>query len=236
MNLPLVEANFAMTVDGKISTRKHTPTGFTSAQDKRRLLEIRARGDALLIGRQTLETDNMAMALPARDLQMERLKGGQTAEPLRVIFSNGGNLPPGLKVFRSPGAPIVVFTTGAMPRRVRSRLEKIADVRVEARGRSVSLRGALAVLAEDYGVGTAICEGGPTLLRGLVNEGLLSRLHVTFAPLIFGGATAPTLLGPAATALLRHSVGLRLEAFEVKRGEGYARYVVGGRRELASAR
>lgn len=229
MKLPFVEANFAMTVDGKISTRSYAPTGFTSARDKRRLLEIRARGDALLVGRRTLETDNMAMALPARDLRETRLREGRTAEPLRVIFSNGGDLDPRLKVFRTPGAPIVIFTTRAMPAVRRRNLERIADVRVEKRAGTVNLAKALSVLASDYGVRDAICEGGPTLLRDMLEQNLVSRLHITFAPLIFGGSEAPTLLGPADRSCLPRSIPLRLERLEVVEGEAFARYLVGSR-------
>jgi riboflavin-specific deaminase-like protein len=227
MKRPVVEANFAMTVDGKISTRAYAPTGFTSARDKRRLLEIRARGDALLVGRRTLETDNMAMALPAADLRDERLRRGQTAEPLRVIFTNRGALSPRLKVFRTPGAPIVVFTTRAMPAATRRWLDQVADVRVGGRGGAVDVRRALGVLADDYRVRSAVCEGGPGLLKSLLEAGLLDRLHVTFAPLVFGGAAAPTLLGPAADGLLRASVPLRMETCEVAGDEAYAVYRVG---------
>jgi riboflavin-specific deaminase-like protein len=226
MKRPSVEANFAVTADGKISTRCFTPTGFTSARDKRRLLEIRARGDALLVGRQTLETDNMAMALPAADLRVERLRRGQTAEPVRVIFTNRGALSPKLKVFRTPGAPIVVFTTRAMPALTRRWLDKVADVRVERRPGAVDLRRAMSVLAEDYGVRTAVCEGGAALLKGLLEADLLDRLHVTVAPLVFGGAGAPTLLGPAASGLLRGSVPLEMESCEVADDEAYAVYRV----------
>jgi riboflavin-specific deaminase-like protein len=226
MKRPVVEANFAMTVDGKISTRACGPTGFTSARDKRRLLEIRARGDALLVGRRTLETDNMAMALPARDLREARMREGRTAEPLRVIFSNAGNLRPDLKVFRTPGAPIVIFTTGAMPAARRRTLERLADVRVEARARTVDLAKALAVLAKDYGVRDAVCEGGPTLLRAMLEKRLIDRLYVTLAPLIFGGREAPTLLGPAEHARLPRSIPLHLEALEIIGGEAFAIYRV----------
>lgn len=226
MKRPFVEANFAVTVDGKVSTRDYVPTGFTSARDKRRLLEIRARGDALLVGRRTLETDNMAMALPAPDLREARLRAGRTAEPLRVIFSNGGDLRPDLKVFRTPGAPIVIFTTAAMPAAKRRRLERVAEVRVEKRARRVDLTKALAVLAGEYGVRDAVCEGGPTLVRAMLENRLIDRLHVTFAPMIFGGREAPTLLGPAGRACLTRSVPLRLEALEIIGGEAFASYRV----------
>lgn len=227
MKLPVVEANFAVTADGKTSTRTYTPTGFTSPRDKRRLLEIRARGDALLVGRGTLEADNMAMALPAIDLREARLREGRTAEPLRVIFSNRGNLRPDLKVFRTPGAPIVVFTTRAMPAMTRRKLERLADVRVEAHRRSVDLAGALAVLAREYGVRDAICEGGPTLVKALLEQKLLRRLYITFTPLVFGGAAAPTLLGPSDRDVLPKSIPLTLEDFKVEGSELFATYRVG---------
>jgi len=230
MKLPTVEANFALTLDGKVSTRTFAPTGFTSARDKRRLLEIRARGDALLVGRQTLVTDNMSMGLPGAQWQEARLRAGRTAEPVRVIISARGALPRRAKVFRTPGAPIIVFTTKAMPAATLRWLDRVADVRIEPRGAArVDLPRALGILAADYGVRTVVCEGGPTLLRGLVEAGLLQRLFVTVAPLLFGGADAPTLLGPAATSLLPKSVPLHLESFFVEEGECFATYGVGRR-------
>jgi len=235
MRRPFVEANFAMTVDGKISTRAFAPTGFTSARDKRRLLEIRARGDALLVGRRTLETDNMSMTVPSARLRDERLRRGQTAEPLRVIVSARGDLRRDLKVFRSPGAPIVVFTTASMPRATRGWLEKVADVRMAPRGRAIEVRKMLAVLGRDYGVATVVCEGGPTLLQALVEARVLDRLSLTIAPVIFGGADAPTLLGPAPRAVLTKSVPLRMENFEVIDGEAFATYRVGVGRKSSSA-
>lgn len=242
MRLPQVEANFALAIDGKIATRRRSPSGFTSARDKRRLLEIRARGDALIVGRRTLETDNMGMGLPAADLQEQRLREGRTAEPLRVVVSGSGRLGPGLKLFRTPGAPIVVFTSPAMPAAVRRRLDRIADVRLLRGNGAAGLRGALAVLAADYKVRVAVCEGGASLFAGLLRAGLVSRIHVTWAPLIFGGADAPTLLGPAATPELGRSIPLRLEEFVSAGGEGYATYSVGAagrdrpRRQPARAR
>jgi len=48
---PFVTANFALTWDGRISTRRGTPSDFSSKKDKHRLVEIRAQCDAVLITR-----------------------------------------------------------------------------------------------------------------------------------------------------------------------------------------
>src|SRR5436190_8595204 len=50
---PFVFATFAMTVDGKITTRTFSPVDFTSREDKLHLLRKRSLGDAVLIGHGT---------------------------------------------------------------------------------------------------------------------------------------------------------------------------------------
>src|SRR5207248_9790824 len=53
----------------------------------------------------------------------------------------------------------------------------------------------LETLRKKYGVRTVACEGGPTLFRSLLEQGLIDRLNLTIAPYMFGGAKAPTLTG-----------------------------------------
>jgi 2,5-diamino-6-(ribosylamino)-4(3H)-pyrimidinone 5'-phosphate reductase len=236
MRLPRLEANLALTVDGKVATKQRCPTNFTSSTDKRRMQEIRAKADAVIVGRLTLETDNMTMRLIGSDLRKHRVVSGKSPEPLRVIFTGSGCLRKTLKIFRSPGAPIVVFTTKSMSRATRTWLERLADVHVEPRGKSVNIRRALQTLASTYGVRSALCEGGPALLKQFIQEGLLHRLNITFAPVIFGGSEAPTLLGPATSALLPRSFPLKLDQFEVRGKEAFAAYSVKTRKKLAFGR
>ena len=226
MKLPSVAANFALSLDGKIAARAKGPTSFTSAADRRRMLELRAEADAILIGRGTLEADDIPMRLRSVRLRAKRIRAGKTAEPLRVIFSNSGRFRKDLRVFRDGGPPVVVFTTKLMPASTKRWLEVVASVHVEPRGNVVDLRRALRTLSRDYGVRSALCEGGAELFRALVQAGLVRTLHVTFAPLIIGGAGAPTLLGLAHSSLLRRSIPLRLAGFFPRGDEVFATYRV----------
>src|SRR5438132_13220774 len=97
---PLVIATFAMTVDGKITTRNFSPVDFTSREDKLHLLRKRSLGDAVLIGHSTLKCDNVRLGLPQDDLREARVARGQTAYPLRVIVSNEGRIDHRLKIFQ----------------------------------------------------------------------------------------------------------------------------------------
>src|SRR3977135_807159 len=74
---PFVSATFAMTLDGKITTRNFTPVDFTSREDKLHLFRQRALADAVVIGHSTLKHDNVRLGLPD-DLRKARIKRGQT--------------------------------------------------------------------------------------------------------------------------------------------------------------
>ena len=119
---PFVIATFAMTVDGKITTRAFSPVDFTSREDKQHLIRQRALGDAVLIGHSTLRKDNVRLGLPRSELREQRLARGQTAYPLRVIISNEGKIDPHLNIFQSDIPPIVIFSTTRMPRKIPVRI------------------------------------------------------------------------------------------------------------------
>src|SRR5205823_10301656 len=98
---PFVAVTFAMTVDGKITTKNFSPVDFTSCEDKTHLFRQRALGDAVLIGHSTLKHDNVRLGLSDPQLREERVARGQTPCPLRVIVSNEGRIDPSLKIFQT---------------------------------------------------------------------------------------------------------------------------------------
>src|SRR5438874_3485798 len=115
-NRPFVVATFAITADGKVTTKNFGPVDFTSREDKLHLFRQRASADAVLIGHTSLERDNVRLGLPA-DLQELRTKHGQSRSPMRVIISNKGRIDERLKIFQSNISPIIVFSTKRMPQK-----------------------------------------------------------------------------------------------------------------------
>ena len=190
---PVVVATFAMTVDGKVTTKNLSPVDFTSREDKLHLFRQRALADAVLIGHTSLRRDNVRLGLPV-DMQETRVKRGQTRCPLRVIVSNEGRIDHRLKIFQSDVSPIIIFSTKQMPRKYQRALEKKATLHL-SNSKHVDLADMLATLRKKNGVRTVACEGGPTLFRSLLEQGLIDRLNLTIAPYMFGGAKAPTLTG-----------------------------------------
>jgi len=221
---PFVTANFALTWDARISTRNGTSSAFSSRRDKRRLVEIRSHGDAVLASAKTVATDNMTMGLPDAALRAKRTARGQAAYPLRVLLTNSGRIDPRLRIFERTFSTIVIFSTTRMPARVRDALAGRADLWLDEAA-TVNLPGMLATLRSDYRVKRLVCEGGAQIFRALLAAGLIDEVHLTFAPRIFGGRGAPTLTGIAASFLSR-STALRLRSMEVADGECFLRYRV----------
>src|SRR6266540_1830549 len=207
---PFVVATFAMTVDGKVTTKNLSPVDFTSREDKLHLFRQRASADAVLIGHTSLKRDNVRLGLPA-DMQESRVKGDHR-----------------LKIFQSNVSPIIIFSTKRMPGKYQRALEKKATLHL-SNSKHVDLAGMLRTLRSKYKVRTVACEGGPTLFRSLLEQGLIDRLNLTIAPYMFGGAKAPTLTG-LSTKFLSASVHCSLSDMRTIGDECFLTYRIKHRR------
>jgi riboflavin-specific deaminase-like protein len=183
MTRPTVLLNFAITADGKISTVDKDPARFTSPADLHRLHQIRLRADAILVGRGTLEADQMSMTIPP-EFNPDR-------QPLRCLVSHSGKFDLGHKVFHTPGGAVHLLVTDA-PDDFNSSLYQAAGAAVHRQ----SLAEFLAALTSSLGVKTLLCEGGGTLARALAELDAIDEVNLTWAGhTLFGGAAAPTIMG-----------------------------------------
>jgi riboflavin-specific deaminase-like protein len=224
-------ATFAMTVDGKITTRTFSAVDFTSRTDKKHLIRQRALGDAVLIGHSTLQKDNVRLGIANSELRNERIARGQTPYPLRVIVSNEGKIDSRLNVFQTDPAasgPILIFSTTRMPQRYRCPLMEKATLHLTASS-AVDLADMLHRLKTEYGVKTVACEGGAALFRALLEKDLVDQLNLTIAPYLFGGANAPTLTGLNKDFLPR-SIECNLKDMRVVGNECFLTYRIEHRR------
>jgi 2,5-diamino-6-(ribosylamino)-4(3H)-pyrimidinone 5'-phosphate reductase len=220
---PRIILNFAMTVDGKVSTVKRTPSGFTTEVDKRRLLQIRALGDAVMVGRNTVATDRMSMGLPDESLRKVRTERGQSPYPIRVVISNSGIFPAGLEVFKHAFSPILIYSTPRMSPSVQSELRGKATLHIGAND-YVQMPEVLNDLFETHQVRTLVCEGGPQLAKSLAELDYIDEFYLTIAPILAGGRDAPGVLGPPGS-FLPSSRFYQLQTAKVEAGECYLRYI-----------
>ncbi len=166
--------NMAITGDGKVSTSSNSPAHFTSKKDLDRLLEIRKGADAILVGRKTLEADQMTMTIEGHS-------------PLRCVISESGCFDPEHPLFTSEGGErhLIVGKDAEVP-------DLPATIH----------RGTLDEFLEELrlqeGIHTLLCEGGGTLVKELFELDVVDEINITWAPhTLFGGKEAPTLTGLA---------------------------------------
>ena len=171
-----VVVNAAMSADGKIALRGGAPLKLSDEADLRRMHEMRAGSDAILVGIGTVLAD---------DPRLLSKHPGATRHPLRVVLDSQGRLPPTARVLDG-AAPTLVFTA-----RGRGRAWANAET-VEAGEGRVDLRAALRGL-EARGVRSLMVEGGATVIASFLRERLVDDLYVYVAPLVVGGG-APSLV------------------------------------------
>ncbi len=121
------------------------------------------------------------------DAQTARRARGQSRLPRIAVVTRSLELDWGSRFFTEApdDARPIVITSAASPEGPRRSAAEVADVLV-AGDDGVDLAGALEHLGAD-GVGSVLCEGGPSLNRALAAAGLLDELCLTVAPRLVGG-------------------------------------------------
>lgn len=115
-----------------------------------------------------------------------------------------------------------------MPPKNQEALRKTATLHLTS-AREVDLAALLKTLRNQYKVHTLACEGGPTLFRSLLEQGLVDQLNLTIAPYLFGGGNAPTLTG-LSNEFLPASVHCSLIDMRTVGGECFLTYRIKHRR------
>lgn len=217
---PWVLANFVATVDGSIALNGRVG-GLSSPLDKQVFRLLRAVADVVLVGAGTVRAERYG---PVRldDVGREVREGREP--PAVAVVSRSLDLDWSWPLFADPAIPTIVITSsGADPRRLEAAMANSDVILAGADG--IDLGDALAQLRA-RGHETVTCEGGPTLLRDLLADGLLDELCLTVAPLLGGDALRLVADGPTLAQQ-------RLNLVHVLRGgdELFLRYVVqrGGR-------
>lgn len=196
MNRPYVHINVAMTADGKIDTIQRRGSAISSERDKERVDRLRAEADAVMVGGKTLLDEDPKLTVKSDALRAERVSRGLSPNPIKVGIVTEANLRPDSDFLNTGPASIVIFTTRWTSKHHISLLKsRGVDVYVDDTEK-VDLSKAFETLKQ-LGVERLMVEGGATLNFELLRMGLVDEVTAYIAPLIFGGANAPTMAAGA---------------------------------------
>ncbi|HET7081870.1 MAG TPA: dihydrofolate reductase family protein [Chloroflexia bacterium] len=196
MNRPHVLINVAATADGKLDTVEGRGAAISSPRDKERVDRLRAASDAVMVGGHTLLGEDPKLTVKSAALQAERVARGWSRHPAKVGIVSRPDLRADAQFLTAGPARCILFTTAqATATQLAGLRERGAEVYVLGETR-VDLPAALEKLQE-LGVNHLLVEGGATLNFELLRLRLVDEVQIYLAPLIFGGARAPTLAGGA---------------------------------------
>jgi len=187
---PYILLNYAMSVDGKISTENRDPVRFTSRIDRRLMDEIRADVDAVLIGAGTLRAEDPPVRVQAATRRNERTRAGKSPHPVSIVLSRSMELPPEGRYWKDDQVERIIATTEQAPgERTRPFQDKAEVVRTGQT--SVDLVELCRMLFE-RGISRLLVEGGGEVNMAFWEAGLVDEVYLTLCPVVIGGRNAPT--------------------------------------------
>lgn len=221
---PFVAANFIITADGSARKPGAGYRHFSGPVDRASMRRLRIHFDAILRGSKTLEIN------PRRDLGnpsiMAALAERRRRPPLVVAVTNSGGISPKSALIAGAGDDPRPLICTPSPDRIHPAVAAVCDVWSFAEN-PLDLAFVLASLGRRRGVRRVLCEGGPTLLRALLEADLLDELLLTIAPRLLGDPDGLRLVGGAEAFSPGKIPFLKLLATRAAGDELFLRYRIG---------
>ncbi len=185
---PHVAANMITSLDGH-ATLTGRSGGLGGPADRALFHLLRAQVDAVLVGTRTVAQERYGRLARDPELRALRERAGLAPEPLCCLISRSGNVAFDAPLFAEPEARIALFTAVAPTESCAAQLEVVL-----APPEALTPARVLGRLRAEHGIRSVLCEGGPTLLAGLLAEAALDELFLSLAPKLVGGG-GPRIVG-----------------------------------------
>lgn len=181
----------AVSIDGKISPRRlprqPNPVGPGNIDDEIMRLHNsrRADVDGIMVGLNCILLDDSRLTL--------REEGGRN--PVRVVLDGLAEMPPTARILGKEAPTVVAVTRDAPVKRVRALERRGARIIVSGKGRFVDLPPLMEELGSAHGIRKLMVEGGGTVHRSMIAQGLYDELHLIICPFVVGGSRSVTPVG-----------------------------------------
>jgi 5-amino-6-(5-phosphoribosylamino)uracil reductase len=188
---PHVLLSVAASLDGYIDDTGDARLMLSTEDDFDRVDQVRAGVDAILVGANTLRTDNPRLLVRSADRRKRRVNAGLPENPAKVTLTRNGDLDPDAAFFTAGDTERLVYAPPAVVPALSAKLGDLATV-----VSSDDVHTLLADLA-GRGIERLMVEGGGTIHTLFLSAGVVDELHLVFAPFFIGDAKAPRFVNPA---------------------------------------
>lgn len=196
-NRPYVYSNFVVPRDGRVSYNIPGQMGGGDVSggnlhDRWLMGLLRARADIVFMGDNTLRlepehlwTASYIFPEAAAFFANLRTEENRTTDPIQCFVSLSGNFDPRAAIFNTDLDVIIATTRAGARRAAQCGLPK--HVKIIALGEDgVNIKELMGVFAAQYGVKTALCEGGPGLYGSCLKDGAIDDEFLCLAPFHLG--------------------------------------------------
>ncbi len=192
--LPFITVKTAMTLDGKIASRKGKSKWITAEESRENVHRLRHENDAIMVGAGTVIADDPS--LTTRGLEAGR-------NPLRIIIDANLDIHLTAKVVTDGEAETWVFTAQDLAtRKAQELIElgiKVYSIQPDRLLEVFQLLGA-------HEITSVLIEGGSELIGSLFDQRLIDKYITFIAPKLIGGRNAITSIGGIGLAEISEAV------------------------------
>ncbi|MCA8940454.1 MAG: RibD family protein, partial [Planctomycetes bacterium] len=198
---PYITAKWAMTLDGKIATRRGDSKWISSDTSRELVHEERAANDAVMVGIGTVLADDPTLTA----------RGVEGKQPTRVILdpklalSTQSNL---MKTINE--APVLIYTAkdrGEQSKRLKDAGAEIVEV--DSDGREHLSWAEVLYNMGSRGLASMLLEGGGGIVASAFEFKAIDRVMIFVAPVIIGGKNAVTPVGGVGVPEIAKGVKLK---------------------------
>ncbi|NNU84066.1 bifunctional diaminohydroxyphosphoribosylaminopyrimidine deaminase/5-amino-6-(5-phosphoribosylamino)uracil reductase RibD [Geobacillus sp. BMUD] len=201
---PFVTLKFACSLDGKIATATGESKWITSEAAREDVHRLRARHDAILVGVNTVLTDNPKLTV--------RL-GETRKNPLRIVLDTTLHTPLDAHVVADKEAETWIITGSGVSREQIAAYERFGVRVFSMPTERIDVCDVLRLLGEQK-VMSLFVEGGSRVHDSFLRAGVVNEVIAYIAPKLIGGCGAPTPVGGLGFARLSESMELDIRCIE----------------------
>ncbi|MDY6037573.1 MAG: bifunctional diaminohydroxyphosphoribosylaminopyrimidine deaminase/5-amino-6-(5-phosphoribosylamino)uracil reductase RibD [Eubacterium sp.] len=204
---PFVLMKYAMTMDGKIACVTGDSKWISSEASRRRVHQLRANFDAVMVGIGTVKTDNPSLNV--------RMVSGR--DPVRIIVDSKLSIDESAYVLHlKSNAKTIIATTEFCDTDKKRKLKALEGVEVletKKDGEHVDLEDLLEKLYQ-CDITSILLEGGGELNYSMLSKGLINKVNCFVSPKIVGGRNSKTPVAGLGIELMENAVKLDITDVE----------------------
>ncbi len=206
-----ITINCAMSADGKIALKTRRQTPISNEEDKKRVHVLRNSSDAILVGVETVISDNPKLTVKEKYVKNPR-------HPIRVVLDSNGRTPSDSLVFDGKAETIIVTSEGCS--------KTFPNAKTIRCGRDDVDIPRLIPILEGMSIKKLLVEGGSTIIWSFLKNRLADEVNIFIGSIVIGGERAPTPAGGDGASETLEMVPLRLKGAKVLGSGVLVRYEV----------